>query len=301
MDDYIRLGKERLIPPAVERQISQVERKARQNLNDHSFQTVWGMFVPFTAFESWEKQNEEIRKEFYAVSSDIGTQYNSIVATVKDAYSHMAIDVWGRLYPNQGNPTPAFIENFVNKIISKIPSRTEIITSFKYDVTYFVIPMPSMIESNLSKARALEREREAKDFQAKLEEDTKKKISNEYVKRKQELIDGFLESTVSSMRKYIAELCDGVLQSMARQSSRSQITVVQRDKIKKMIEKVRLLNFYEDKEMTQLLVNLETEIDKLKGERDSNEIMIALQKISEIGINEFQPVDFNPTISSLEV
>jgi len=298
---YIRLSKEKLLPPEVEKKISNVEHKARNALRYYSFPTVWGYFVPFTAFSAWEAENEEIKQEFFDVANEIGAQYHSIIDTVSTAYSHMAHDVWARLYNDNGSPTPGFVTNFVHKIVDKIPSRVDIVTSFKYDSTYFVIPMPSIIEENLSKARQEERQREMDDFSADLEKNTQKKVANEYMKRKQELIDGFLESTVCNIRQHVGKLCDGVLESMSNMSSKREITRSQRDKLKKTIEKVRLLNFYDDKEMTALLTNLETEIDKFKGERDHNEIIVTLQKIVEIGTEEFIPTDFNPAISTLEV
>lgn len=302
MNRYITLGREKLMPPEVEAAITAVERKARKNIQNHSFETVWGWFVPFTAFDEWEEENEKIRKEFYDVANTVGEQYNNIVAVVKEAYKSMSQDVWSRLYPTKNDRAPeSFTENFVNKIIDKIPPKIDIVTSFKYDVTYFVIPMPSIIENNLSKARQEERKREMDEFQVHLERSTKQKVADEYVKRKQELIDGFLESTVASMRKYVAELCDGVLQSVAKQSVKKCISKTQKDNIKKMINKVRTLNFYDDKEMSNLLMNLESEIGKFKGERDENGIVNTLHRIVEIGTEEFVPKDFNPAISALEV
>ena len=300
-EKYIRLGKEKLIPPEIEQKLESIERDARNALRTYSFPTVWGWFVPFTAFEVWENENEQVRNRFFQEANEIGENYHSLINTIKQDYSHMARDVWARLYPNGGEPTSSFIVSFINKIAAKIPDRASIISSFKYDVTYFVIPMPSIIEENLSKARQEERKREMEDFQVQLEQRTKRKVADEYLKRKQELIDGFLESTVHSIRKHIADLCNGVLQSLSQESSKRDITKSQKEKIKKTIEKVRLLNFYDDKEMTGLLSNLETEIDKFKGERDHNEIVLTLQKIVDAGTAEFIPSDFNPAISTLEI
>jgi len=300
-ENYIKLGKEKLLPPEIERKLQFIENSARNTLKFYSFPTVWGRFVPFTAFDEWEAANEKIRQEFFLASNEMGEKYYNIVETVKEAYSHMAHDVWERLYPNQGSPSQSFITSFVNKIVDKIASRTEIISSFHYDVTYFIIPMPSIIEENLSKARQEQRKREMDDFTSKLEQNTRKKVADEYIKRKQELIDGFLESTVLNIRQNVASLCDGVLESISKQSSKREITRTQKEKIKKTIEKVRLLNFYDDKEMTALLTNLEVEIDKFKGERNHDEIVTTLQKIVEIGTEEFLPSDFNPSISTLEV
>ncbi len=302
MDKYISLGREKLLPPEITRDIASVEKRARENLKSHSFPTVWGLFVPFNAFEIWEQENAKIRQDFFNAAGLLGEKYPTIINIVKEEYKKMAQDVWRRQYPNETSiASPSFVESFVNKIIDKIPSRTDIMASFKYDVTYFIIPMPSMIEDDISQARHIARTREIDDHQAQLAIDTKKKVAQEYLKRKQELIDGFLESTVISMRKHITELCDNVLQSMSRENSTQDISRMQREKVKMMIQKVKMLNFYDDREMMSLLNNLETEIDRLKGERDSNVIVAVLKKIVNTGTEQFTPNNFNPTISTLEI
>jgi len=300
-DQYINLGSEKLIPPKIEQVFCSIERDSRNILRAYSFATVWGNFVPFTAFEAWEKANEEMRSKYFLAANQMVEQYYDIINTVKSAYSHMALDVWSRLYPDGGNATQSFISGFVNKIVAKIPDRATIMSNFKYDTTYFVIPMPSIIEENLSRARKEERKREMEDFTARLEQNTKEKVARAYLDKKQDLIDGFLESTVVNLRKYVSELCESVLSSLGNESKKREISRSHRERIKKTIEKVKTLNFYDDKEMMDLLNNLETEVDKFKGERDHDQIICTLQKIVDVTKDEFTPDDFNPSISALDI
>lgn len=301
MRKYIELGREKLLPPNVLSEIENVEARARLRLKESSFDTVWGYFVPYTAFEEWERENDSIRRDFMEAARRLGERYEEIIMIIRDEYRKMAKDVWMRLYQDQGAPTESFIENFVSKIIAKIPSKIDIVSSFKYEVTYFVIPMPSMIEDNISKAQQIKMEREAKQFESELEKNTKKKISEEYIKRKQELIDGFLEATVVSMRKYVAELCDEILRSMSIGGDKKDLSKVQKNKIKRVIKKINLLNFQNDSEINGLLKELEIEIDKFKGERNGDVIAQKLQEIVDMGAKEFIPTDFNPAIEYMEV
>lgn len=301
MKKYIQLGRENLLPPSVMAEIESIESRSRQALKEFSFPTVWGYFIPYTAFSDWEIINNQIKQEFLDASLKIGEKYDEIIGIVKNDYKSMAKDVWLRLYPNQGEPTASFIEDFISKIVSKIPSRSDIVASFKYDVTYFIIPMPSLIEENLAKAQKTRIEKENKIFENTLEQETKKRISEEYIKRKQELIDGFLEATVAGMRKYISELCDSVLQSLTLSAPQKDMTIPQRNKIKRLIKKVEQLNFHGDKEIAELLKELDIEIDKFKGERDKNIIVVKLQKIIEMGEKEYLPKDFDDSIASLDI
>ena len=68
-----------------------------------------------------------------------------------------------------------------------------------------------------------------------------------------------------------------------------------------MIKKVRLLNFYNDKEIDDTLNDLEVEIDKFKGDRDDDIVVSTLQKIVDLGEKEVAPEYFSPAIDYLEV
>jgi len=301
MNRYIDLGKQRLLPPEILENVTTLENKARSTLSTYSFSTIWGNFIPFTAFDEWEKLNNSIRNDYMAQALLIGSKYKEIVSIVKEEYKSMAKDVWHRLYPDdKSGATPSFIDNFVAKVVEKIPPQEEIVSSFKYDTTYFIIPMPSFVQENIARAEKIRLQSEVERFNSELEKKTKQRISEEYIKRKKELIDGFLESTVFSMRKYVSELCDDVLKSIGQQKSNS-IKSKNINRLKFMIKRVRIINFYDDKEVSRLLNDLEIEIDKVKGETEKDIVVEKLREIVEVGKKEFVPKNFNPSISVLEV
>ena len=302
MSKYIQFGKHKLLPPVILAEITTLESRSRKLLENYSFNTVWGRFVPFTAFDEWERQNNIIRGDFMAQAVALGNNYDSIIATVKNDYRNLAKDVWSRLYPHdEGGATESFIEDFVSNIIEKIPSMDDIVASFKYNVTYFIIPMPSFIEENIAKAEEIKRESQMTHFNVEIEKETKRRISEEYIAKKKELIDGFLEATVMTMRKYVGDLCSSVLQSVCTESHSGRITSRHVNKLKTMIKKVRMLNFYDDDEVESLINGLETELEKIKGERDDGVIVDKLQEIADNGKKQFIPKRFNPAISVLEV
>ena len=87
----------------------------------------------------------------------------------------------------------------------------------------------------------------------------------------------------------------------AKESGKTDVTKRQRDRIRNIVKKVKLLNFHDDTEISQMLIDLEIEVDKFKGERDKGIIVDKLQKISDLSKEEFLPANFNPIISDLEV
>jgi len=300
MKRYLSLGSERLLPPEIMNEITAIERRARFNLDAHSFDTIWGKFIPYHAFEDWESQNEQCKSMFFEFARGLSSKYSAITDIVRSEYRKLGVDVWHRLYPQGGEPTESFLTNFSDKIVQKIPSAVDIISSFRYESVFFVIPVPSIIQENVARAQNIEREQTIKNVNTEIEIRTKQRIAEEYVARKTELIDGFLNSTVVSMRKYIEELCQSVLESIGK-SGMNDISKLNQRKILAMIDKVKLLNFYDDKDINNLLLDLKVEATKVKGERDRDVIVANLQKIVQVATEEFMPKDFNPSLDYLDV
>ena len=300
--EYINLGSLKLFPPEISTELLRIERAARENLFRYSYDTLWGRFIPVTAFDAWKEQDDIFRNDYMMAAQAIGVRHDEIVAAVKSEYRKMAKDVWARLYPEDKAGAPqSFIENFVGNVVAKIPSREDIAASFKYDLMYLVIPMPSLIEENLARAQDIKRESEEKNFNSILEQQTRTILSQEYIRRKKELIDGFLEKTVVSMRHHIAELCTNILTSINRKSRVEKVTVKEINKLRTMISDIGLLNFHNDAEVNKLLKELNEEVEKFKGERNDDIVVTKLQEIVDVSSREFVLDNFNPMIDYLEI
>jgi len=298
---YIHLGSHKLLPVNINKELQGIELRARRILDDHSFSTLWGHFVPFKAFESWQKNNEEVKQDYINAAKQVGYQYNSIVNIVREDYKKLAKDVWHRLHPNDPIPLDSFMENFVNDIVSKIPPREELVASFEYESVFLIVPMPSLIEADIAKADDIKRENAIKELTNNLEMDVKRKVAEEYLRKKRTLIDGFLDKTVMELRRYVAELCDNVLKSMQQSDKiEGDVGLKYRTKLTRMINKVKLLNFYDDEEIAKLISELELEINKFKGDRSASVVVEKLQEIVKAGRKEFLP-NFNPAMGYLKV
>ena len=299
MERYVHLGNEKLLPPEILDELGTLESRARKCLEQYSFKTVWGYFVPYSAFEAWHAKNLEIKGQLMTCANTLGSQYDNIIERVKQAYRNMAKDVWARLYPQEKEPTESFVTNFVDRIIAKIPPASEIVASFKYDTVFFNIPLPAIIQENIAQAEQTMRDREMAVFDDAVERQAKERISQEYVTRKTELIDGFLKTTVQSMRQYIGDLCDTIVQSINK-TEKSDISKAQQDRILAMIDKVKLLNFYNDSDIQNALKSLQEEVIKVRGERDRTLVVAKLRYVIDAAKEEFVPSG-NQTINSMEI
>jgi len=190
----------------------------------------------------------------------------------------------------------------VQRVVEKIPPRGDIVSSFSYDYVCFEIPMPSFVQAEVSRANELKREDELAEEDLIIEKDTKRRLASVYIEKKEQFLDTFLESTVEEIRGQVSKLCIAVLESMGKTQQKSQeVTIAQKNKIKKMIEKVRHLNFYNDKTIDELVKDLDKEVDRLKGESNAEIITDRLNKIVEISTEELNPENFNPAVDYLEI
>lgn len=300
MSKYIVLGSEKLLPAQINKEMSMIESAGRKCLERHSFDTVWGKFVPFHAFDSWANENEIVKRQFNDYVIQFCNKYNEIVDIIAIEYQKMARDVWKRTHPNSSSAPEPFVSEFVNKVKAKIPPQSQMPSFFHYDEIFFNIPLPSVIQENVAAAKKVEVDTTNKLFEADLERRTKQRIADEYLAKKKDLIDGFLNATVSSMRKYVEDLCGEVLEAIGKNNVKD-LSLKQQEKIVAMIDKVKMLNFYNDSEIEKLLNELRFEAMKVKGERNKDTIIDKLQRIVSVASEEFTPPDFNPTIDYLEI
>jgi len=279
---YLQLGTQRLFPKDVSKDLAALEAKARRNLAEFSFETEWGYFVPFTAFEAWSIANYETNQQYTEATKKIGSEYNNIIMRVKEEYKELARDVWARLYPdNKNGVTESFIESFSNKVIAQIPPVEKLISSFSYSSTYYAVPMLSFIDTIIAKTD---------DIEDRLERNIRQQISKEYMDRKDSLIDDFLDKTVIGLRSHIVATCGDVLQSLRRQMiTDGDIPHRPTVKLQKMIKKVRFLDFYKDDKMASCLKDLEQKLGRNREDNNLNVVVDQLEQIIKVGSNPFIP------------
>lgn len=296
---YINFGSQRIIPPEFHNEINALAKRARKCLNSYSFDTLWGRFMPYTAFPEWHEQNETFRKDYEEATRALVARYDEIKDMLCKEYRDIAEDGWKRLYPNSGKPPESFVTNFLDGILSHLPSPTQLPFKYNYETTYYSIPLPTFVENNLNKAADIRRERERKDHEATLEAQSREIIAQDYRERKRELIDNFLTSTVESIRHYIKTMCEEILLNI--QDSRGNITKRHAHKIQKLVKEVRLLNFYDDEETTKMINLLNRETYKHHSKVDQKAVINSLQTLQKNVVDEFIPDSFNPTLNMMEI
>lgn len=294
---YISLGTEKLFPPESLSNIRKIVTQAKQNLGEHSFNTLWGSFVPVSAFLEWEQNNNRLKNEFKEAVCNLGENYNNILTQVKEDYRSMAYDVWHRLYPNQGAPTESFISDYIAKQIEKIPDVTTLLMSFDYKEDYYSVALPGLVEQQISIVEEEKRNQEFLDEKTQNKIIAEKRINEIFIEKREEMIGSFLEDTILGLRKHIGKICDEVLLSLSK--NENSINKKHQHKILNMLKKVEYLNFYYDKEVEEMLDDLKKDVLKPNVERVDENVIIKLTNISNKVKEEINP-DFNENIEFMD-
>ena len=308
MKKYIKLGSEKLIPPEIDKEIKIIESRARSCLKSYTYDTLWGRFLPYSAWQSWCDENEIIRQEFLTAMKVFNEKYDDIVKIIRENYKNLAKGAWRKIYPHDDKePSVAFLEDFTSKIISKIPTPEKIISSAKYEVNYFTIPLPSFIQEDLLKSEKIFNERILEDYKTLInrdlletEKEAKRKIIEEFNAKKRDNIDAFLNSTVIALRTHVSDLCDKIIASI-KLNKKEAINTSNICKIKSIIENFKILDFYNDKEINDMLKELNLEISKYKGEISKTVVLKKLQHLSDMSSKQIMNEDFNPTIEFIDL
>ena len=86
---YVYLGRQNLLPPDIISEIRTTDSRARALLDSYSFDTIWGKFVPFTAFKEWERENARLKDLYLQQAISLGSQYKTIIEIVRKDYKKM--------------------------------------------------------------------------------------------------------------------------------------------------------------------------------------------------------------------
>lgn len=281
---YVVLGSEKLLPPETISSLQKIMSEAREILAVHSFKTIWGNFVPYTSFMTWYELNEQKKEEFNILSLQIIDKYDEMIEELRRQYYLMAREAWKRNYDSESEPNADFSDTFVNNIIAKVPTRESMFNTFKYSTCLLSIPLPSFVEDDLQKTKDLIREGEIKDVEQHAIIMAKQKIAEEYKNKKVELVESFLDSTVRHFRHHIKEMINETYQVLSKKTDKD-IAYKKIEKLRKTINKIELLNFFNDEEVNNILVELNLQLNKY-NERDTIAIVDGLKKLVDLDKDE---------------
>lgn len=261
-NEYLNLGNKKLLPKSVLKRISSIESRARRNLDESAYKTVWGHFVPHTSFASWKNINDQIRIDFFNEAELISGEWEELTKEVCDDYLKFIVSNYkDKIKKEEFDDTvQKLMLEFKQEIIS--PKRFK--ESFEYEAYYTFIPIPSLLEKEIDLKEA-DKVRQDRDFQAS-EAQMNKEVMEETMKKKSEHIDEFIEATAGAIGETVDRVLTDVRGAIGEEGEK-EIGTRAKKKLMKLIKTVRSLDFFQEEKTVATLNQLEVDLNKTGEEK----------------------------------
>lgn len=274
LSEYYMLGSKLLVPKKAMQVFERLESRGRNNLYLHSFDTPWGRFVPYTAYQSWKEDNEK-HKEEYMKEADLLAENLCVLNGETLAGYRTAAETFHER-TDKSVPLNVFVESFIENIKKQLPVKNDVQYTFYYKEDIYYIPLPSAVEEENLKAAVLKKERLAEDAKTEVE---LKKIRMEVqmhrdcvekmMQSKKEKVDGVLDSISKELKGAIFETLKDVLEGLKDKKTLPVPTV---KRMRGFVERTRMMNFLLDADVEAALLEIEAMIESKSGDVSLNDL-----------------------------
>lgn len=307
----IRLGEKLLIPPTILRMINSLTTQLRANLDRHSFRTVWGRWVPATAYAIYKAEHDRLAKEYMGVGEALAdnldkvkTQDSGTWGELRKLYGEHARAVWCRLRHlpvadvNLDLCPGWFVEEYISKILSHMPSAGEIRDSFSVEAKISYIPLPSMLEEDrLRSDRLWEKaadERQADRKRQQAQEQMEADVRAHYLTEKKSMIDDFLGGLAGEVYSKIYDVSSRALATMSKNQGRLlEPTLRQLHKLVKWGDQMNIAN---DEELATALKDLQGMINRSSEQRTAEDVQDQLKAMGTVARSILVDLNVAPQI-----
>lgn len=244
---YLDLGSKMLAPKKVLSKFDSIESRARANLYRHAFDTPYGLFVPFTAYNDWKKENTTNREDYFQALKELEDGYASMVLDILAEYRDAAVKLYERT--DKSKSLSVFTETLVKNIESQIPSLESVVESFYYGEDIYYVPIPTELAEENLKMAIMNKEASIKQAESiaeveriKSETQMHKDVLQKLKETKTSKIDGMLDSISNQLSSAIYGSLADVLNSIKKNSKLNQAS---EKKLRDLVTRTKMMNFNE--------------------------------------------------------
>ena len=272
--EYLQLGRKKLLPPEMVARLENIEKRARYALEENSFKCFWGRFVPVTAWNRWCDENDGIKSQFYAIRDEVISNLPQSIGQLRDIYAQMAMEAYKRSkYDPNARVPESFINSFTEKCLEQIPSPDDMRRLFRYEEVYMYIPLPNQLISQQTGSP---------------EDMMRRQVAQEMNDHKQEMVVDFLAEINSSLRTTIVDACQSVRDSIRRNERLVPRSVMG---LRNLLSKLERLNFHDDDQLTKMMDDIRSEIDKPSDKRDIPNLDAVLSEVLDSCREQIQEIE----------
>lgn len=292
--ELLNLGEKLLLPREIINKLNSIDSGARKNMARHGFQTHWGIFIPATAYEGFKADNAKYKARYMAVRDQIIEQYDEMLDRLLGSYTQAARVAYRRYNKLAGasdddhhySSEDDFIDAFVARIRTLIPSKEVISNSFSFEVALAFVPLPSLLAEDEAQADRVRAEAIRDRTIVDAEEERQQMITSMHYdvidaarRQKNELIDSFLQNIAGQLRSQIYDAVVTIGESVQRNGYLHPRSVVQ---IKTLVDQVSKLNFFGDADADRMIRQLQEMIIGSDENRSLEEVTNVLRNIAVV-------------------
>jgi hypothetical protein len=278
---YIRLGKKTLIKPELQRKLNSIETSARFAIKKIALETPFGLFVTAAAYPALEKTMEEYEKEWMGMAEQLASELERHEVEIREAYRTLAVTLFKTM--KQRGSSRSYAAKYASRVTAAIPTPEQVRASFMFNFQVFQVPVPKVFSDAVRKELLGEEKTKLKLATAREREEQTRKmnmmIAERYQKKKDEMVDQFLNGVNSQVRQMVLGTVEKALASIKKNDM-----VVGRTSqhLRQMIAQFRMLNILNDEELEREVAKLETVMTSAeKGdEQRVKEILTELQSVA---------------------
>ena len=307
-DQLMTLGQKKLLPAELFNRIRSNDSSARKWLEECSHKTHWGRFIPVGMYARWKEANEEFKAKHLAIRDELDQAWDRIQQEMIDAYAVVARESHRRLamlnpasLVRDGAPISedAFVDAFMARIRSAIPTRQAVYHSFDYTVELAYIPLPSLLARDLAETERIQ-------AQAQIERQSDQALLaslSEYGKSAKDATPGHNGDLMEQMRadvsaatlhnykaltnEFVRDIQAQVVQSLLDKISNVLGSLKKNDKlvgkaaeqVRNAIATYRSMNLVDQPGIDKTIGKLSVQMDRPAPERNVSEISTLLTQI----------------------
>lgn len=311
----IKLGEKLLMPPTILRTLNSLTTQLRGNLEQNSYRTLWGRWIPAEAYKRWKMRHDQLVEEYLKIGQELADNVDTIKTAnsgtwgeLRKLYARHAHDAWCRLlgYPVDSSldDCPAgFVEDYIQAILEHIPPPQEIRDSFHVEAKISYIPLPSMlVEDSVRQTRLWEmaaEDRKADTDRRQAQAEMEADVRSHYLTQKEEMVDGFLEDLSGQMHNMFYDIATNALATMSR--NKGQLLEPSLRQLRRLVDWGRSMNVMDNQELGKAVGDLQAMINQNPEQRSVVDITEQLKAIGTVARSVLIDLNLQPQVKNGKV
>lgn len=241
LSEALDLGHKLLLPRPTLDDLARLESAGRANLARHSLDSRLGAFVSDEALPRFLEAHESLRRQYLGIRDNILEQLPRLRDAAVRRFEAAAKEIYRRLRPDAAEVV--FVERYVDRALAHWPNLTQIRGSFYFDAKLALVPLASELAREQARLADLREDERVRD-----------ELRRQFADERRRQIDGFLTDVVSSLRAMVYKSVATALRTLDQHDTPAPRTVAS---LRRLVERVRMLNVYGDQEIEGQLGRLE--------------------------------------------